>query len=173
MSVLYFTGVLSQGSWLLLNELEDPELKELASKLPSTILHSRADSTIKKYLGAFRRWKAWAISHNLIPVPAKPHEVAFYLQHLAKESGSKSAVEEACNALAWIHSTAGLSSPLSQPFVKATLEGLHRTLAKPVVKKEPVTLEMLGAMVEDANRSGSLSDLRLVTACLLSFAGFL
>ena len=172
-SFLYFTGVLSQGSWLLLNELEDPELQELASKLPSTILHSRADSTIKKYLGAFRRWKAWAISHNLIPVPAKPHEVALYLQHLAEESGSKSAVEEACNALAWIHSTAGLSSPSSHPFVKATLEGLQRTLAKPVVKKEPVTLEMLEAMVEDANRSGSLSDLRLVTACLLSFAGFL
>ena len=32
---------------------------------------------------------------------------------------------------------------------------------------------MLEAMVEDANRSGSLSDLRLVTASLLSFAGFL
>ena len=28
-------------------------------------------------------------------------------------------------------------------------------------------------MVHDANKSGSLSDLRLVTACLLSFAGFL
>ena len=99
-SVFYilYVGVLSQGNWLLLNGPEDPELKELASKLPSTILHSRADSTIKKYLGAFRRWKAWAISHSLIPVPAKPHEVALYLQHLAEESGSKSAVEEACNA---------------------------------------------------------------------------
>ena len=32
---------------------------------------------------------------------------------------------------------------------------------------------MLEAMVDDANESGSLSDLRLVTACLLSFAGFL
>ena len=172
-SILYFAGVLSQGSWLLLNELEDPELKVLASKLPSTILHSRADSTTRKYLGAFRRWKVWATSHSLASVPAKPHEVALYLQHLAEESGSKSAVEEACHALAWVHSTAGLASPSSHPFVKATLEGLQRSLAKPVVKKEPITLEMLEAMVDDANKSGSLSDLRLVTACLLGFAGFL
>ena len=32
---------------------------------------------------------------------------------------------------------------------------------------------MLEVMVTDTNYSGSLSDLRLVTACLLSFAGFL
>ena len=135
--------MLSQGSWLLLNDLEDPDLKVLASKLPNTILHSRADSTTKKYLGAFRRWKVWATTHSLVPVPAKPHEVALYLQHLAEESGSKSAVEEACHALAWVHSTAGLASPPSHPFVKATLVGLQRSLAKPVVKKEPITLEIL------------------------------
>ena len=57
--------------------------------------------------------------------------------------------------------------------MKATLEGLQRSLAKSIVKKEPVSLEMLEAMVGDADNSGSLSDLRLVTACLLSFAGFL
>ena len=38
-----------------LKDLEDPELKELADKLPDTILQSRADSTVKKYLGAFKR----------------------------------------------------------------------------------------------------------------------
>ena len=92
---MYFTGVFSQGSWRLLNELEDPELKVLACKLPITVLHSRADSTTRKYLGAFKRWKAWTTSHKLVPIPAKPHEVALYLQHLADETGSKSAVEEA------------------------------------------------------------------------------
>ena len=92
---------------------------------------------------------------------------------MAEEIRSKSAVEEACHALAWVYSTAGLSSPSSHPFVKATLEGLQRSLAKPVMKKEPITLEMLEAMVDDANGSGPLSNQRLVTACLLSSAGFL
>ena len=33
-------------------------------------------------------------------------------------------------------------------------------------------MKMLEAMVEDANKSDSLSDVHLVMACLLSFAGF-
>ena len=128
---------------------------------------------MKKYLSAFRRWKSWALQHKISVIPAKDHHVALYLQHLADRVGSKSAVEEACNSLAWVHSTAGLVSPTVSPFVKATLEGLQRSLAKPVNKKEPLTVEMLAKMVEDAQRSGTLSDLRLATACLLSFAGFL
>jgi len=168
-----FTDVLSQGSWTLLGELQDPELKVLVSKLLNTILHSRADSTTRKYLGAFRRWKVWAVSHNLDSIHAKPHEVALYLQYLAEETGSKSAAEEACHALSWINSTAGLAPPPSHPFVKATLEGLQHSLAKPVTKKELITLDMLEAMVKDADKSGSLSDLHLVTACLLGFATFL
>ena len=106
-------------------------------------------------------------------LPAMEHQVALYLQHLADTTNSKSAVEEAYNALAWVHFTAGLSSPTSSVFVKSTLEGLQRRLARPIIKKTPVTIGMLGEIVQDAKRSTSLSDLRLATACLLAFAGFL
>ncbi|XP_065904717.1 integrase/recombinase xerD homolog isoform X3 [Dysidea avara] len=166
-------GLPREGTWKLLDELHDPVLKDLASRLPNTILHSRASSTVKKYLGAYRRWKSWAVSHRLPPFPAKPQHFVLYLQHLGETIKSKSAVEEACNALSWVHSSSGFAAPSSHPFVRATLEGLQRELAKPIVKKEPVTVEMLEAMVKDAESSGTLSDLRLVTACLLSFAGFL
>ena len=165
--------VLVHGSWTLMKDLEDPELKELAGRLPHTILHSRADSTVKKYCGAFKRWKIWAASHKLLAIPAKPHEFALYLQFIGEHSVSKSAVEEACNALSWVHSVSGLDSPTTHPLVKATLSGLQRTLAKPVVKKETKTIEMIEAVVRDAERSGSLSDLRLATACVLGYAGFL
>lgn len=42
-----------------------------------------------------------------------------------------------------------------------------------MVKKEPITVEMLEVIVSEAQRSGSLADLRLATACVLGFAGFL
>ena len=58
---------------------------------------------------------------------------------------------------------------MTDPFVRATLEGLRRSLAKAVVKKDPVSVGMLEAIVQDAVESGSLSDLRLATACLLIF----
>ncbi|XP_065909014.1 mitogen-activated protein kinase kinase kinase 5-like [Dysidea avara] len=75
--------------------------------------------------------------------------------------------------MAWIHSTSGLASPSAHPLVKAILGGLQRTLAKPVVKKEPLTIEMVEAMLADADQPGSLSDMRLGTACLLGYAAFL
>jgi len=96
-----------------------------------------------------------------------------YLQFIGDTKGSKSAVEEACNAVSWVHSTAGLPPVLSDCFVRATLDGLRRSLARPVVKKEPATVEMLEAIVDDGEKSGSLSDLRLATASLLGFAGFM
>ena len=63
---------------------------------------------------------------------------------------SKVAVEEACNALAWAHSVARLASPVGSSVVRATLEGLQRILAKPVVKKVPITVAMLQHIVEDS-----------------------
>ena len=53
------------------------------------------------------------------------------------------------------------------------LEGLQHILAKPVVKKEPLTKGMIEAMLLDAEHSGSLSDMRLAPACLLAYAAFL
>jgi len=58
-------GWLKEGSWKLMDELDNPDLRDLASKLPNTILHSRADSTVKKYLCAYRRWKLWAETNQL------------------------------------------------------------------------------------------------------------
>jgi len=54
---IYSVGMLACGIWKLINKVEDPELRSLASRLPNTILHSHADSTIKKYRSAFRHWK--------------------------------------------------------------------------------------------------------------------
>ena len=123
--VLLSSEVNAHGSWRLLDELEDPELQSLASKLPATILHSRANSTVTKYLCAFRKWKAWASSKGLKAVPVKPHLFALYLQHLSEETDSKASVEEAGNAVSCLHTNAGLSSPSCNPFVKATLEDLQ------------------------------------------------
>jgi len=165
--------VTSVGTWTDLKKLENPELQRLAAKLPGTVMHSRADATVKKYSGAFQRWEAWDSGHSFVTLPAKDYQVALYLQHLGNTIKSKAAVGEACNALAWVHSSSGLPSPTTCPFVQATLEELQRILAKPVTKKTPVSVELLAKMVDNATKTGSLSDICLATACLLSFSGFL
>ena len=165
--------VLQYGKWSLLSELDDPELVRLANQLPETSLWSRADLSVKKYIGAIKRWKLWTISHHLPTFPARAHYVALYLQHLAEQAKSKSAVEEAVNALAWMHSLAGINSPTNSSMVQETMQGLKRSLAKPVHKKRPITKEMLREMVTDVNSHPSLANICLITACLLAFSGFL
>ena len=107
----------------MLKEFADPELLRLAKKLPSTILRSRAPSLSKKYIRAFRHWKAWAEEHNLTVFPVNEHCVALYLQHLG---GSKSAVEDAINALNWVHNLAGVQSPTHSPLVQSRRRPLCR-----------------------------------------------
>ena len=83
--VLVSVEVLTQGAWTDPGELEDPELRGLAQRLPETIVHSRVDSTVKKYLGAFRRWKVWASQHNMPSLLAKDSQIAVYLQSLGEK----------------------------------------------------------------------------------------
>ncbi|XP_065889002.1 integrase/recombinase xerD homolog [Dysidea avara] len=154
--------------------MEDPHLKCLAKSLFTTVLNSKAPSTTKKYMYAFNRWRKWAQSLNNIDVfPVKPVHLALYLQHLGDSKQSRAAVEEASYAIAWIHQMAGLPSPSSNPLVLTTLSGLRRSLAQPVVRKEPITPDMLEAMVRACGANPTLADVRFLAVCLLGFAAFL
>ena len=120
------------------------------------------------------KWKAWAgprIEVKIFPVD-KVH-FALYLQHVANTTNSRASVEEAVNAISWAHQLAGLPPISSSAFVRATLAGLQRKLAKPKVKKEPITASMLTTLVESLGTSPTLSDVRLAAGALLSFAAFL
>ena len=141
--------------------------------LPQTVLNSRASSTTRKYLGAFKRWKQWASEHSINAFPAEEKYLALYLQHISDSSQSVTAAEDIVHALAWLNGAVGLPSPSASSFISTILEGLRRTLAKPTVKKAPITVDILKAMVEDTEKNTTLSNVRLTTACLLGFAGFL
>ena len=129
------TEVFKQGVWPALEGLDNLELIRLVEKLPATVLQSRAQSSMKKYIGGFRRWKAWAQEHKLAVFPVEGHYLALYLQHIGDCVESKAAVEEAVNAVAWAHSLAGLAPPSHHPLVQATLEGLKRTWQNQSLKR--------------------------------------
>ena len=111
--------------------------------------------------------------HQLKSFPMIEHHLVLCLQHLAETTGSKAAVEEAVYSMTWAHSLATIASPTANPLVVTILEGLRRALAKLVSKKEPITVNMLKAMVGDTNKHPTLSNVRLTAACLLAFAVFL
>ena len=56
--------VFSSGIWSELSVIQDPELQQLAKSLPDIVLQGRAVSTVKKYAGAYNRWKKWAATNQ-------------------------------------------------------------------------------------------------------------
>ena len=86
-----------------------------------------------------------------MPLPAQPLQLCSYLQNVGSTAGSKSAVEEAMNAVSWARTIKGLESPTRHPTVVSIMEAYRRVLAAPKNKKQPVTAEDLRKMVSFAN----------------------
>ena len=123
---------------------------------------------------AFQQWKRWASQRSEVKVfPVQEVHFALYLQHLGEVAKSKSAVEDAVNAISWVHQISGLPAISGSMFVRATLTGLQRRLAKPKVRKEPVAVNMISALVDSFGPCPALSDVCLAATVLLSFAAFL
>ena len=94
--------------------------------------------------------------------------------HLSETFHSNSKTDEAVYAISWAHKFAGFKDPCKSDFVGLVREGAHRKIGHTVVKKEPLTPEILLKIVNKYGQSSnSLKDLRIVCMCLLSFAGFL
>lgn len=165
----------NSGSWADLPELKDPELVELAEILPQCVLQGRAPATVKKYAGAYSRWKRWADTKPEIvkELPPKPLHIALYLLYLAQKANSIAPLNEAVNALSWVNQVAMVEDSTSHAIVVQTLAGCKRLLAHSTSKKEPITPEILNKLVEKfCTPEASLSDIRTIAICLVGFAGF-
>lgn len=163
------------AAWQELDKIDDPELKELATLLPTVVFSSRAPSTVKKYSGAFLRWKKWLTQKfEVACCPAKPIQVSLYLTFLITKSSTSAPAEEAVNAISWAHQIACIEDPTQSEMVKQVLAGAKRMLAHKKIKKEPITPEILSQLVDRfAGEKADLDDVRVITWCLIGFAGFL
>lgn len=149
---------------------------ELAEALPSLALQGKATSTIKKYSGAFCRWRKWISSKRALSVslPPKPVHLALYLSFLATRCKTSAPLLEAISALSWVNQLAMVEDTTTHPLVVQVLAGAKRQLACPTVKKEPITPEILTKLVDKfGQEDASLLNVRTLTVVLVGYAGFL
>ena len=164
-----------QGTWAELAEVDDPELKELADALSSPALQGRAPATVRKYSGAFNRWRKWASSKPEIGrrLPPKPIHIALYLCFLVQRCNTSAPVMEAVSALSWVNQVATVEDTTTHPLVREVMAGAKRRLAHKTVKKELITPEILAQLVQKfGHAEATLSDIRTLTMCLVGYAGF-
>ena len=166
----------NQGIWKGIESIQDPGLKLRAGFLP-TLIHSRwAESTKQKYENAWEKWESWCKRYpESVAIPGSPFFVALYINDLVLEDCKVGTLDAAAAGIRYGHVIAGLPNPMEHIFVKTALEGAKRIVGKNTVKrqKEPVTSDMVKAIVDIYERSANLIHQRFVIACLLGFAGFL
>ena len=111
--------VFASGVWATFAGLRDPSLRELASRLESTVIVSRATGTADACRRPFLRWRRFAVSDEIQAFPAKPEHVALYLQHVLDTTKSHSSVDSAIYGIQWAHNLADIPSPTNSPIVHA------------------------------------------------------
>ena len=102
--------------------------------------------------------------------------VGTYLESLLQSNSPSSTLEAAVYGIRWAHNLFGLSNPCESNLVKGILESAKRSLSRPIVKKEPVTItpDMIFNICQKyASVYASLSDLRTAAICVTAYAGFL
>ena len=93
---------------------------------------------------------------------------------LLQQSFPYSALESACYGINWAQNLYGFPSPCDSKLVRNVLEAANRELAKPVVKKEPVTPEVISRICyRFAGPNANLSALRLAAICVTAYSAFL
>ena len=165
--------VFASRVWATFAGLRDPSLRELASRLASTVIASRATGTTDAYRRAFLRWRGFAASSDEIQAfPARPEHVALYLQHVLDTTKSRSSVDSAIYGIQWAHNLADVPSPTNSPIVHAISRASKRIIGTRVTnKKEPISPDMIRNLVNISNLD-NLLELRNVCIFLLAYARF-
>ncbi|XP_033752191.1 uncharacterized protein LOC117335995 [Pecten maximus] len=151
-------------------------LKELALGVPDLLQSCKADSTVRKYCYGFLRWRKWANQNhfeeeNIFPI--KPFHMCIYLSFLVKNNANIGSLSDAMYGVKWAHDIVGKISPTMSLLVRNVFEGAKRLLAKPVKKKQAVTISILQNVYDKVFDKNNLYNQRTITMCLLSYAGFM
>ena len=125
----------------------------------NAVEESRRPATRRAYNGAWKRFRSWADSEGLQPLPADPMTVAAYLVNRAGQGLSASSLSLDRKAISHFHRAAGLPTPTMSEGVKLTLAGLRNQAAEQG-RGEPnqargLTAEALKSVVKTARRRRS------------------
>ena len=146
-------------------------LEEAADAARDYLRSSKSAATRRAYAADARHFQSWCDRHGLEALPAAPETVCAYLAAMARSGLKASSISRRAAAIRFLHRAADLEPPTNSEAVKATLQGIRRSLGTAPVRKAPVTAEVVGMMLEALPEG--LKGLRDRALLLLGFAGAL
>ena len=177
MIIVLFTYIIFQNRfnfshWKDIKLIQSPVLRGFASKLPYIAEASKSKNRVNKYCSSFRRFRFWCLSHDLSSLPASATTIAIYLAYLIQSEIFISVFYSADYSIKWEHELNLYNSVYSYTFLNLILEGGVRILSKPTVKKEPITSDIIKAVLRKF-KPDKLPNLRMCCLMLLGYTGVL
>lgn len=108
---------------------------------------SKAERTRIAYASAFAAFSTWCEGASAASLPAQPATVAAYLGAMARRGRRAATIDLHCAAITFAHRARGFEPPTSSEAVKATVQGIRRTIGTRPNRKAPATAEALKAML--------------------------
>ena len=154
-----------------------PAVRPDFNSLFNSLLASREDSTVKKYLKEISKFLLWCRTRKIsLQLPFSSSVVALYLFGLDQQLKSPAAIVLVHAALKWFHSFVSDDgpNPLDNACCKNLIECAKRTCGNLVNKKKPVDPTIIRSIIDRHGiEEASLKDLRIAAISSLGFAGFL
>ena len=128
-----------------------PAVRPDFNSLFNSLLVSRADSTVKKYLREINKFLLWCRTRKIsLLVPCSFSVVALYLFGLDQQLRSPAAMVLVHAALKWFHSFVPDDgpNPLDNACCKNLIESAKRTRSNPVYKKKPVDPAIIRSIID-------------------------
>ena len=132
---------------------------------------AKAKNTLRGYGSDWRHFSIWCESVHSRALPAHPGQVAAYLGALAAGGKRTKTIERRAAAIRHFHVQAGQDNPVAHPGVRATLQGIRRSLGVAPRKKAALTAELVAKAIKKI--PSDLAGLRDRALILIGFAAAL
>ena len=131
----------------------------------------KAENSRRPYRSDFLLFTRWCDARRLCPLPATPETLATYLASEARRGIKPSTITRRVAGIRHAHRLAGFESPTADEIPKATVRGIRRTIGTAPDRKQPLTAELIRAVV--AATPQTIIGKRDRALLLLGFAGAL
>ncbi len=144
----------NQGAELALQPAANDLLARLLAQAEASFRAARAGSTLRAYEHDWRQFREWCVRNQVVPLPATPQTVILYSTDLTKNEARKwNTLSRRLAAISQLHQQAGFDSPTRTWAVKQFLNGLRRELGIAAVRKKPVLIDDLQAIMKQLPNS--------------------
>ncbi|GMV92418.1 MAG: hypothetical protein AMXMBFR82_21960 [Candidatus Hydrogenedentota bacterium] len=123
-----------------IQHIEESALVPLDAHVKGFIEASKAGNTRKAYAADWTHFETWCSERGETSLPAFPDTVARYISDHA-ETHKPATLQRRLASISVAHQSAGLASPAGAPLVRATMQGIRRTLGTVQRQAAPLLVE--------------------------------